>query len=218
MAKRNYDVLLKILLVGDSGVGKTCILQRFCCDDYNDSFISTIGIDFKVVTVQISGRIVKLQIWDTAGQERFHTITTSYYRGANAVVLIYDVTSAKSFHNITNWLSRIEKQAPPRIVKMMLGNKIDMNDKIEVAKENATELAENMHILFFETSARDGTNVSKAFYAIAEKALDQYLQHETVRSSQIGSGVDINKGTDYNGTAGCTNSPKFTDFGACGCL
>ena len=98
---KNYDHLFKLLLIGDSGVGKTCILFRFSDDQFNTSFISTIGIDFKIKTVDIDGKRVKLQIWDTAGQERFHTITTSYYRGANGIMMVYDITNPKSFDNIT---------------------------------------------------------------------------------------------------------------------
>ena len=99
--QKKYDFLFKLLLIGDSGVGKTCILFRFSDDAFNTTFISTIGIDFKLKTIELKGKRIKLQIWDTAGQERFHTITTSYYRGALGIMLVYDITDAKSFNNIS---------------------------------------------------------------------------------------------------------------------
>ena len=108
MAKKHYDLLFKLLLIGDSGVGKTCIVFRFSDDVFNTSFISTIGIDFKIKTVEMKGKRIKLQIWDTAGQERFHTITTSYYRGAMGIMLVYAVNNSKSFDNISKWLRNIQ--------------------------------------------------------------------------------------------------------------
>ncbi|CAF4988266.1 unnamed protein product, partial [Rotaria socialis] len=108
MAKA-YDYLFKLLLIGDSGVGKTCVLLRFCDSAFSTTFISTIGIDFKIRTIDLDGRKIKLQIWDTAGQERFKTITTAYYRGAMGIMLVYDITSEKSFDNIKNWIRNIEE-------------------------------------------------------------------------------------------------------------
>ncbi|KAK5979459.1 hypothetical protein GCK32_002629, partial [Trichostrongylus colubriformis] len=110
MAK-TYDYLFKLLLIGDSGVGKTCVLFRFSDDSFNNSFISTIGIDFKIRTIDLDGKKIKLQIWDTAGQERFRTITTAYYRGAMGIMLVYDITNEKSFDNIKNWIRNIEEHA-----------------------------------------------------------------------------------------------------------
>uniref|UniRef100_A0A2K5VA02 small monomeric GTPase n=1 Tax=Macaca fascicularis TaxID=9541 RepID=A0A2K5VA02_MACFA len=111
MAK-TYDYLFKLLLIGDSGVGKTCVLFRFSEDAFNSTFISTIGIDFKIRTIELDGKRIKLQIWDTAGQERFRTITTAYYRGAMGIMLVYDITNEKSFDNIRNWIRNIEEVRP----------------------------------------------------------------------------------------------------------
>ena len=119
---KNYDHLFKLLLIGDSGVGKTCILFRFSDDAFNTTFISTIGIDFKIKTIDINGKRVKLQIWDTAGQERFHTITTSYYRGANGIMLVYDITNPKSFDNITKWLKNITDFASDDVERILRNN------------------------------------------------------------------------------------------------
>ncbi|CAB1324480.1 unnamed protein product, partial [Coregonus sp. 'balchen'] len=146
MAK-TYDYLFKLLLIGDSGVGKTCVLFRFSEDAFNSTFISTIGIDFKIRTIELDGKKIKLQIWDTAGQERFRTITTAYYRGAMGIMLVYDITNEKSFDNIKNWIRNIEEHASADVEKMVLGNKCDVNDKRQVSKDRGEKA--------FMTLARD---------------------------------------------------------------
>mmetsp|Transcript_21904 Transcript_21904/g.59977 ORF Transcript_21904/g.59977 Transcript_21904/m.59977 type:complete len:144 (+) Transcript_21904:54-485(+) len=125
----NYDHLIKLLLIGDSGVGKSCLLLRFSDDAFTTSFITTIGIDFKIRTIDMEGQKLKLQIWDTAGQERFKTITTAYYRGAMGILLVYDVTDEQSFNNIRNWMRQIQQHASDNVNKILIGNKCDMLDK-----------------------------------------------------------------------------------------
>ncbi|KAI1297921.1 Ras-related protein Rab-10 [Halotydeus destructor] len=159
MAKKTYDHLFKLLLIGDSGVGKTCILFRFSDDAFNHTFISTIGIDFKIKTIELRGKKIKLQIWDTAGQERFHTITTSYYRGAMGILLVYDVTNGKSFENIAKWLRNIDEHANEDVEKMLLGNKCDMDDKRMISKEKGEAIAREHGIKFHETSAKANINI-----------------------------------------------------------
>ncbi|KAL7858210.1 hypothetical protein AOLI_G00183120 [Acnodon oligacanthus] len=166
MAK-TYDYLFKLLLIGDSGVGKTCLLFRFSEDAFNTTFISTIGIDFKIRTVELNGKKIKLQIWDTAGQERFRTITTAYYRGAMGIMLVYDITSEKSFENIKNWIRNIEEHASSDVERMILGNKCDMNDRRQVSKERGEKLAIDYGIKFLETSAKTSINVEDAFFTLA---------------------------------------------------
>uniref|UniRef100_M3ZEL7 small monomeric GTPase n=1 Tax=Xiphophorus maculatus TaxID=8083 RepID=M3ZEL7_XIPMA len=128
MAK-TYDYLFKLLLIGDSGVGKTCVLFRFSEDAFNSTFISTIGIDFKIRTIELDGKKIKLQIWDTAGQERFRTITTAYYRGAMGIMLVYDITNEKSFDNIKNWIRNIEEAflTLARDIKSKMDTKMEGN-------------------------------------------------------------------------------------------
>jgi len=109
-----YDYLFKLLLIGDSGVGKSCLLLRFADDTYTESYISTIGVDFKIRTIQLDGKTIKLQIWDTAGQERFRTITSSYYRGAHGIIVVYDTTEAETFNNVKQWLHEIDRCAQIR--------------------------------------------------------------------------------------------------------
>jgi len=171
MAKKTYDLLFKLLLIGDSGVGKTCILFRFSDDAFNTTFISTIGIDFKIKTIELKGKKIKLQIWDTAGQERFHTITTSYYRGAMGIMLVYDITNAKSFDNIAKWLRNIDEHANEDVEKMILGNKCDMEDSRVVQKERGEAIAREHGIKFMETSAKNNVNIEKAFHELAESIL-----------------------------------------------
>jgi len=173
MAKKTYDLLFKLLLIGDSGVGKTCLLFRFSDDAFNTTFISTIGIDFKIKTVELGGKKIKLQIWDTAGQERFHTITTSYYRGAMGIMLVYDITNAKTFENISKWLRNIDEHANEDVEKMILGNKCDMEDKRQVNKERGEAIAREHCIPFLETSAKSNINVETAFMDLAQAILNK---------------------------------------------
>jgi len=147
---RNYDFLIKLLLIGDSGVGKSCCLLRFSEDSFTPSFITTIGIDFKIRTIELDGKRVKLQIWDTAGQERFRTITTAYYRGAMGILLVYDVTDEKSFNNIRTWFSNVEQHATEGVRKILIGNKCDWEEKRAVSTERGQELADELGIPFLE--------------------------------------------------------------------
>ena len=181
MAKRTYDLLFKLLLIGDSGVGKTCILFRFSDDAFNTTFISTIGIDFKIKTIELRGKKIKLQIWDTAGQERFHTITTSYYRGAMGIMLVYDITNSKSFDNIAKWLRNIQEHANEDVEKMILGNKCDMEDKRVIPKERGEAIAKENGIRFLETSAKTNVNIDKAFMDLSESILDKTIDVQEPR-------------------------------------
>ncbi|KAK4473560.1 hypothetical protein MN116_002917 [Schistosoma mekongi] len=162
-----YDYLFRLLLIGDSGVGKTSILLRFSEDMFNLTFISTIGIDFMIRTVDIDGKKIKLQIWDTAGQERFKTITTAYYRGAMGIMLVYDITNKHSFNNIKTWMQNIYEHANNDVEKMLLGNKCDVEEKRQVSQKDGLELANSHKIRFMETSAKSNTNITEAFEALA---------------------------------------------------
>jgi len=163
---QEYDFLFKLLLIGDSGVGKSCLLLRFADDTYTESYISTIGVDFKIRTVELDGKTIKLQIWDTAGQERFRTITSSYYRGAHGIIVVYDVTDAESFNNVKQWLHEIDRYANENVNKLLVGNKSDLQNKRAVTFEQGKELADSLNIEFLETSAKNSTNVEKADMAM----------------------------------------------------
>ncbi|XP_069765345.1 ras-related protein ORAB-1-like [Narcine bancroftii] len=162
-----YDYLFKLLLIGDSGVGKSCLLLRFADDTYTESYISTIGVDFKIRTIELEGKTIKLQIWDTAGQERFRTITSSYYRGAHGIIIVYDVTDQDSFNNVKQWLEEIARYASENVNKLLVGNKCDLTSKKVVDYPTAKEYADSLRIPFLETSAKNATNVEQAFVTMA---------------------------------------------------
>ncbi|KAL6865149.1 hypothetical protein ACP4OV_016300 [Aristida adscensionis] len=164
-----YDYLFKLLLIGDSSVGKSCLLLRFADDAYVDTYISTIGVDFKIRTVDLDGKTVKLQIWDTAGQERFRTITSSYYRGAHGIIIVYDVTDMESFNNVKQWLSEIDRYASDNVCKLLVGNKCDLVDSKVVETEKAKAFADSLGIPFIETSAKESINVEEAFLTMSSE-------------------------------------------------
>eukprot|EP00276_Gloeochaete_wittrockiana_P005754 CAMPEP_0184660138 /NCGR_PEP_ID=MMETSP0308-20130426/32593_1 /TAXON_ID=38269 /ORGANISM="Gloeochaete witrockiana, Strain SAG 46.84" /LENGTH=214 /DNA_ID=CAMNT_0027100501 /DNA_START=107 /DNA_END=751 /DNA_ORIENTATION=+ len=199
-SKSQYDYLIKLLLIGDSGVGKSCLLLRFSDDAFTPSFITTIGIDFKIRTIELDGKKIKLQIWDTAGQERFRTITTAYYRGAMGILLVYDVTDEKSFSNIRNWIRNIEQHATESVSKMLIGNKCDMAEKRVVTPEQGQSLADEYHIPFMETSAKNSINVEKAFFTLAsiikKRIIDNNETAGTPDSTVVVSGGHSGSGSE----------------------
>lgn len=194
-----YDFLFKLLLIGDSGVGKSCLLLRFADQTYTDSYISTIGVDFKIRTIDLDGKTIKLQIWDTAGQERFRTITSSYYRGAHGIIVVYDITDAESFNNVKQWLNEIDRYASENVNKLLVGNKCDLDDKRAVSLEEGKALAENLGIPHLESSAKNATNVEQAFLTMAahiKKRVANQSQITPSRGNVVVSGesVSSNKG------------------------
>ncbi|KAI9436947.1 rab-type small GTP-binding protein [Lactarius indigo] len=160
MPPPHYDFLIKLLLIGDSGVGKSY-------NAWTPFIITTIGIDFKIHTIELDGKRIKLQIWDTAGQERFRTITTAYYRGAMGILLVYDVTDERSFNNIRTWHANIEQHASEGVNKTLIGNKSDWTDKRAVSEDQSRELAEELGVKFIETSAKINEGVKGAFFTLA---------------------------------------------------
>eukprot|EP00768_Dysnectes_brevis_P003649 gnl/Dysnectes_brevis/2594_a3131_1546.p1 GENE.gnl/Dysnectes_brevis/2594_a3131_1546~~gnl/Dysnectes_brevis/2594_a3131_1546.p1 ORF type:complete len:211 (-),score=79.12 gnl/Dysnectes_brevis/2594_a3131_1546:91-696(-) len=167
MSDTSFDYLFKILLIGDSGVGKSCLLLRFADDLFNQSYISTIGVDFKIRTIDIEGKTVKLQIWDTAGQEKFRTITSTYYRGASGIIVVFDVTDRTTFDNVGVWLREIEKFASADVAKLLVGSKADLVDKRKVDAAEAQQLAAELGIAYIETSAKTRLRVDDAFLDMA---------------------------------------------------
>ncbi|KAI0810860.1 GTP-binding protein ypt1 [Irpex lacteus] len=164
-----YDYLFKLLLIGDSGVGKSCLLLRFAEDAFTDSYLSTIGVDFKIRTIELDGRTVKLQIWDTAGQERFRTIAAAYYRGAHGIIVVYDVTDGESYEHIKSWLTEIDRYATEGVHKLLVGNKADLEERRVVQHDAAKEFAAQLDIPLLETSAKTALGVEDAFIAMAKQ-------------------------------------------------
>jgi len=172
---QGFDYLLKLLLIGDSGVGKSSLLLRFADNTFTDSFISTIGVDFKIKTIDVGGASVKLQIWDTAGQERFRTITSSYYRGAHGILVVFDLTNPETFNNVTKWLQEIERYACEGVQKLLIGNKCDLVSERKVNRRDAEEVAEQLNFSYVETSAKSAENVEDAFTKMSIAIKDQIM-------------------------------------------
>ncbi|KAL1426330.1 hypothetical protein MTO96_003344 [Rhipicephalus appendiculatus] len=176
----DFTAIFKILVLGDSNVGKTCIVHRFCDERFYDTYISTIGIDFKQKIINLDGVPVKLQIWDTAGQERFRTLTTAYYRGAMGILIMYDVTNMDSFNHLSYWFRNIEENASPEVVKVLVGNKCDATHARQVEKDRGEKMAESFEIPFFECSCKQNVNIQEAFVTLARKIREQREQRVIV--------------------------------------
>jgi len=174
---KDYDHLFKLLIIGDSGVGKSALLLRFADNVFSTSYITTIGVDFKIRTLVVDGEKVKLQIWDTAGQERFRTITSTYYRGTHGVIIVYDVTNGESFANVKRWLHEIEQNCDV-VNKVLVGNKNDDPSRKVVLTTDAQRFADQMQIKLFETSAKDNINVEEMFMSITESVLHTKKQQQ----------------------------------------
>jgi len=205
MAQRNasYDFLIKLLLIGDSGVGKSCLLLRFADHTYTESYISTIGVHFKIRTIDLDGKVIKLQIWDTAGQERFRTITSSYYRGAHGIIVVYDVTDRDSFSNVKQWMNEIDRYAVENVQKLLVGNKCDLTTKRQVTPEEGKAFADTLSIPFLETSAKAATNVEQAFLTMATE-----IKKSMVSTPAPAPGGNDKKSTVKVGGAAIGDQPK----------
>jgi Ras-related protein Rab-1A len=198
-----YDYLFKLLLIGDSGVGKSCLLLRFADDTYTDSYISTIGVDFKIRTVDLDTKTIKLQIWDTAGQERFRTITSSYYRGAHGIIIVYDITDKESFENVRQWLFEIDRYASENVCKLLVGNKSDLSNKRAVEYDAAQAFAEELTIPFLETSAKNATNVEQAFLTMAAQIKNKMQSQPPPNPQSKQRITEINSRPVRNEGGGC---------------
>lgn len=198
---KESDYFIKLLLIGDSGVGKTCLLMRFSDNTFTESFISTIGIDFKVKTVMINGLRVKLQLWDTAGQERFKSITSAYYRNIDGILFVYDVSSRNTLDDIIQWMRDAKKGAQCDYEQLLVGNKYDKKDK-EVSTEEGINFARREQIPFIETSAKTGYNVDKAFDIIVNAVLIKQMEAKSkYKQSEVSprkiSSHKIDSSSDY---------------------
>jgi Ras-related protein Rab-1A len=187
-----YDYLLKIIMIGNSGVGKSVLLQKFTDDTYTDNYITTIGVDFKIRSLIINGKSIKLQIWDTDGQERFRTIISSYYRGAHGIILVFDLTDRESFINLSYWINEIDDNCPTirPYIKILVGTKCDLEDYICVDDTEAKIFARLNNMNYIKTSAKKNINVCKLFESLSETIIN-----ETKLSSNIES---VNKKININ--------------------
>ena len=196
-----YDYLFKYLIIGNSGVGKSCLLIRFTDDKYEEGYVTTIGVDFKIKTLIIEGKSVKLQIWDTAGQERFRNIVSSYYKGAHGIMMVYDITDLESFRYLDSWIKEIEKNASKNVYKILVGNKNDLEKNRKVTFEKGKEFA-NLHgMKFFETSAKENKNVEEAFKEMTKDIINSFKKvNEKLNSSFV---IEKKKGKDLNKKGRC---------------
>ena len=204
MGDENYDFIFKVLLLGNSDVGKSSLLLRYVDSVWSDTFVPTIGVDFKVKTIEIDGKKVKLQIWDTAGQERFRTVVSTYFRGAHGLFLIYDITNRDSFKNLENWLIEIEKNASENVLKILIGNKNDLEDERDIASDEGKAFANRNGMQFIETSAKMNTNVNEAFETLGKlmiefnsqqkQAMTQDKKDKKVLGASSGKNLNTKKG------------------------
>ena len=187
------EVLYKILLLGDSSVGKTCFLMRYTDNTFQEIHMSTIGLDYKLKNVQLDdGKMVKIQIWDTAGQDRFRSITKNYYKGAHGIILIYDITNKKSFENVRTWINQIKEEVSEKVSIILVGNKIDDEEHRVVATEDGEKIAKELGLMFFECSAKSGVNIDSTFNELVKKTVENYSKvskGETLKNKKGGKKV-----------------------------
>jgi len=181
MARRTYDHLFKVVLVGDYDVGKQELLKRYVDNVFMGKYVTTVAVDLMVKTIELDGKRVKLQLWDTVGNERYRSLTTAYFRGAHAVILVYDVTKEATFHSLIDWSRQVEQYASPEVVKMIIGNRCDCEpEEKAVSTESGQALADELKCGFFEVSPKTGLNVKMAFFSLAS----------TIKAKFVGSADD----------------------------
>jgi small GTP-binding protein len=189
------DFKLKIVVVGDSGVGKTNLIKRFITNEFNQNFKATIGVEFMSKTYKINKHLFKIEIWDTAGQERYKSITAIYYKGSKGALIVYDTTAQSTFNNIDKWIMEIKDKTSKDIKLMIIGNKIDLKDEREVKNEEALMKADTLGIPLMETSALDATNVKEAFYDLLKeiyKDMKDNLNNPENKYQNDKKGIDLN--------------------------
>lgn len=183
-----YDHIVKVLLLGDTAVGKTSLLVQFCESKFEANFITSIGVDFKWKTFERDGRKLRLEIWDTAGQERFRTITPAYYRSAMGVVIVYDITDRKTFENVKFWVEQLGQHGAKDVQRILVGNKKDLSGSRKVTTEEGQKLASDFGIRFFEASAKDNDGVDDAFYNVTDAIVAQRFANVPPAGAAAGSG------------------------------
>lgn len=195
---------LKIILIGDSGVGKTSLIYRYIQDIFNVNLLTTIKVDFQVKEINIDSNIVKLQVWDTAGQERFRSINAAYYRGADGVLIVFDVTKESSFANVQSWLNDFKEHSNKHSSIILIGNKIDLTDHRRVSIEQAQNLADEIGIRYFEASAMNGENVDASFSYLATEIYRNDLNKKiTQKEDKNAEVVKITKTSTQDGKNCC---------------
>ncbi|XP_026039654.1 ras-related protein Rab-25b [Astatotilapia calliptera] len=200
-----YNFVFKVVLIGESGVGKSNLLSRFTKNEFNHDSRTTIGVEFSTRTVLLNNFTIKAQIWDTAGLERYRAITSAYYRGAVGALLVYDITKHLTYESVERWLKELYEHADPHIVVMLVGNKTDLESERSVPNEEAKDFAEKKGLFFLETSALDSTNVEAAFTTVLAEIHKKVSSKEVVRGPMSAVTLNSPKAEDTEKKSCCKN-------------
>lgn len=204
----SYAYLFKYIIIGDTGVGKSCLLLQFTDKRFQPVHDLTIGVEFGARMVNIDNRQIKLQIWDTAGQESFRSITRSYYRGAAGALLVYDITRRDTFNHLTRWLEEAKQNSNPNMVIMLIGNKSDLDHRRAVSTKEGEQFAEENGLIFLETSAKTAANVEQAFIKTAEKIYEKILSGVyDVTNEAHGIKIGMNQHSGLDNKPGSSSKP-----------
>ena len=191
-----YDMIFKIVLIGDTSVGKTNILSKYLTDEFDPESKATVGVEFGTKNFKIENNIVKVQIWDTAGQERYRSITNAYYKGAKGALLVYDITNKKSFDNLDKWISDLKINGDEKISIVLLGNKSDLENQRVISTEEGKNKAELFKFAFMETSALNGNNIERAFDELIKEVYrdNHELFEKQAKVEMNDKGIDLEQG------------------------
>jgi len=207
--EESYDILLKLVMIGDSGVGKTNILSRYINNEFSSITKATVGVEFFSTLIKKNNKLIKLQIWDTAGQERYKSITSAYYKGAKGAFVVYDITKMKTFKNLDKWITELKANGNEDIYIILIGNKLDLEKNREVMTNDVKRKAEELKVGYFETSALDGSNIEHAFDVIVEEMSKKIPVEDINVKKNINNNkvinIDVNNKDDKNkkGIFGC---------------
>ncbi|KAG8989901.1 hypothetical protein FRB90_002023 [Tulasnella sp. 427] len=211
---------IKLLLIGNSSVGKSSLLLRFADETFltEDESSATIGVDFRVSKMEVGGRRVKLSIWDTAGQERFRTITSSYYRGAQGIILVYDVSNRESFEALPKWFTELETYVSPNVIKILVGNKVDKEFSRAVSEDEGRKFAERMDTLFVEASAKSNIGVQDAFKEVVKQIIaTPELWQTTIAQPRLNTSAAASNRTMPGGAVNLSDDQQAAQDGGCAC-
>ena len=207
--EENYDVLFKIVLIGDSFVGKTNIMSKYLMNEFHEDSKATVGVEFGAKKFDIEGKSVKAQSWDTAGQERYKSITTTYYKGAKGALIVYDITRKETFDSVDRWISELLNSGDKNMTMLLIGNKCDLDNQRQVTKEQGEEKAKAFKVAFLETSASSGENLDVAFEMIMKevysKCKNELDEEDRMEEMQIGKEIDLTKEKKVDKKKCCEN-------------
>ena len=205
--ENNYELLYKIIIIGDAAVGKSNILNRYVKNEFSENIKSTVGVELGIKFIKVKGTNTKIQIWDTAGQERYRAITSSYYKGSHGCFIVYDITNEKTFNNVEKWYEHVQREAGQDISIILVGNKCDKENERQISKEKGQEKAKNLKCAFFETSALSGTNISEIFDELANDIYEKTGGNKNDDDIDI-EFVNDNKAVNLNKDTKETNKKK----------